>query len=406
MSNGSEGKNKIKKVASDLVYSIAALVLMNGVIQLVLYPYLNAQMGDANFGTVLSVLSVVSIMGSTFGTAANYSRMMATANRTHANGEYNIFLIVISALSVVVSAVTLIVFKSFSAILFTLLCVLMVVSILRYYADVQFRMTLNYKGFFVYYALIAVGYVVGVLVYRFSKSWTIAILPGELFAVMYVAFSGNIFKRPFLQRSEHFKENIHSMITLSGANFISALILNADRILINVFVGEIEVTTFYTATLIGKIIALLTTPINGVIIGYLSKYKGKFTRKFFAIIVGAVFVVGVVGTFACTGVSYVFVKIMYPNVFDSAKEFFILANAGQLFYFVSGSLMVVLMRFSEEKIQLYINTIYAILFAVIVIPSVIFFGLWGITIALVVVNVARLAIVAGFGFVKLKSTAE
>lgn len=61
------GKKLSKALAGDLVYSIAGLVCMNGVIQLFMYPYLEKLQGSAAFGDVLTLLAVVSILATTFG---------------------------------------------------------------------------------------------------------------------------------------------------------------------------------------------------------------------------------------------------------------------------------------------------------------------------------------------------
>ena len=65
-------KKKTLSIASDLIYSIAGLMLMNGMLQLLINPTLNNWMGEDAFGNYQSVLAVVSIMGTTFGVAANY----------------------------------------------------------------------------------------------------------------------------------------------------------------------------------------------------------------------------------------------------------------------------------------------------------------------------------------------
>jgi hypothetical protein len=94
---------------------------------------------------------------------------------------------------------------------------------------------------------------------------------------------------------------------------------------------------------------------------------------------------------------------MYPaEVYNAAKEYFFLANAGQILYFISGSLMVVVLRFTDEKYQLIINMTYAVLFALIVIPSVWLYGLWGITFGLLAVNAIRFILVAAVGFLSIR----
>ena len=146
-----EQKTGKKRYLSDLIYSILGLVVMNGVIQMVLYPYLNKQMGEERFGDVLSLISVVAIMGTTFGTAANYSRVVSTTKRKVENGDYNFFLIIIAIFSLIVSLPTLLIMKELTVWGYAGFSILMIFTVMRYYADVEFRLNINYKRFFVFY---------------------------------------------------------------------------------------------------------------------------------------------------------------------------------------------------------------------------------------------------------------
>ena len=94
-------KNKsglVKKASKDFIFSVLALVIYNGVLQLLIYPEIELRIGEGAFGTVLYLISAVSIMGAGFGTAASYSRMMAKKNREEKNGDYNVFLLIIAAI--------------------------------------------------------------------------------------------------------------------------------------------------------------------------------------------------------------------------------------------------------------------------------------------------------------------
>lgn len=91
------------------------LIAMNGVIQLIPYPGFQRHLGTESFGQVLTLLSIISIMGSTFGTAANYSRMVAKTKKIECKGDYNIFLLIIAALCVPVSIAGLMWLGNFGA---------------------------------------------------------------------------------------------------------------------------------------------------------------------------------------------------------------------------------------------------------------------------------------------------
>lgn len=395
-------KKKIFNIASDLVFSIAGLMLMNGMLQVLINPMLNKWMGEDAFGNYQSIFAVVSIMGTTFGVAANYSRMVRARDKKDTNGDYNFFLTVISVLCIAVAAGTLIVYQSFNVVHFLLLTVLMVATVFRYYGDVNYRLKLNYKGFFVYYAIITAGYCLGLLVYKFvSPLWMLTFIAGEVAAIIFVLFNGNIFKgKDLMKRSPEFSGTMKSVGVLSATNLLSAIAQQSDKIVLGLAMGGEAVTTFYVATLLGKVISLLTTPLNGVLIGYLTKYEGKFTKKMFAVFVVALLGIGIVALGGCYIASEIFVKLFYPDVFGEAEQYFLVANAGQIFYFISNCLMTVILRVANEKHQMYINIVYIIIYVATVIPLTMTYGIWGMAIALLVTNGLKFTITSVVGFIK------
>ena len=71
------------------------------------------------------------------------------------------------------------------------------------------------------------------------------------------------------------------------------------------------------------------------------------------------------------------------------------------FYFIANTLTVILLRFTDEKYQLVINILFLIVFVVIAIPMTIALGLWGMAIALVVVNLIKILIIMAVGCAKI-----
>ncbi len=402
-----DGRSIAKSFSRDLLYSIAGLVSMNAVIQFVVYPVLQAQMGAENYGIVISLISIIAIMCCSLATAANYSRMVVSTHTEDVKGDYNIFLAIISAISVVVAIVAVIWVGWSSAAEFIGMSALMVFTILRYYGDVSFRLTLNYKGFFFYYLTVSVGYLIGVVLVYFGGSifnlvqwWWIALIIGEVASFVYVFRKGLLYKKPYFAPSVRMSENARSVAALSSAYLLSAIIMNADRLLLLAFVGGTAVTIFYTASLVGKMIALLTSPLNGVIIGYLSKHKRGISRAFFAKFVAVLLVCGVVLSGLCILASIVLIHLLYPTIYDMVEPFFLVACLGQVFYFLSETVMVVVLKLARERYQFYLNLIYAVIFFAAAVPGVIFGGIWGIAWAILIVNVIRFLLISVFGFMK------
>ncbi|MCR5689012.1 MAG: hypothetical protein K6G71_02070 [Clostridiales bacterium] len=395
------GKKAAFHIAGDLIWSIAALVIFNGAVQLFIYPSFKKQMGAEEFGVALFYIALISLVASTFGTAANYSRMVQSTTGHDRNADYNIYLIICVAVCVPIAFV-MIPMKGLSVTGAALLFLLLAFSILRYYDDVQFRLTVNFKGYFVYYVIITAGYCLGLLAYRFTGEWMATILVGEVLATVFVLIRGHIFKPPFLKKSEFFSETSRSVWILTAAQLIPAIVLNADRLLLEPMHGGEANTTYYIASLVGKTVAILTVPIDGVLLGYLAKWEGKFTKKLFAVFTVGMLAMGAVFTLACWGGSYVFVYLFYREELANVSRYFLIANAGQIFFFVSNTLMVVVLRFAAEKYQTYINIIYALIFAAAV-PFVTYkYGVLGFSVSVLAVNAIKFAVVAAVGFSRLK----
>ena len=396
-------KRKYANVASDMIFSIAAVVVLNAVIQLFIYPSFNSKLGPEAYGEAITVMSMVAVMGIGFGIAANYSRMVMSTKKRDVKGDYNIFLLMIWVLCVPVAFFTAKVFVSeFSVLNAVCIALLMISTVTRYYSDAEFKLNINYKGYFVYNICIAAGYSLGMPIFFATGNWMIPMIIGETASVVYTAIRGTLYRRPLLKKSEYFKEDFKSFGVLSCSYVADTLIQNADRLLLNaMFSDGTMVTTFYNAALIGKVIALLTTSLKSVLIGYLAKFDGKFTKKFYNLITAALLLVGIVAALACTLVSHVFIRIMYPDTYEACRPYFLVANAGQVLYFISSTIMIVVLRFADEKYQMQMNVLYTVLYLVVVPVCTYFFQIWGLAYGILAVNLTKFLIVYFIGLWQL-----
>ena len=92
---------------------------------------------------------------------------------------------------------------------------------------------------------------------------------------------------------------------------------------------------------------------------------------------------------------------MYADIFDMVKPYLWFANLGQVFYFIANTLTVILLRFTDEKYQLVINIVFLIAFVIIAIPMTMVWNLWGMAIALVIVNLIKILMIMIVGCRKI-----
>ena len=372
-------KEKIKALLTDSMWSIAGLMLMNVVVQFLVYPVWNNHLGSEEYGNILYLISIMNIIAISVGSACNYARMTESATKDTWNINYNIILM---ASSVIVIPVMLIIVK-FCGVPMTVteavtFLILTILTMWRFYADVEYRLHLNYKGYFLYYLFISIGYLIGIVLFKVTGMWALALIPGEIAGLIMVFAKGSVFKKD----TEFSKESF-----------------NGDRLVLKIFIDGTAVTVYYIASLLGKTVSLISTPLNSVIIGYLAKYKGNLNLKFMNLVTVFSLAAVVIGTLLCTIASHILIYILYPQNYHEVKQFFIIANMAQVFYFVTNVITVILLRFSKARYQLYINVVYAAAFCAICIPVTLYLAdMWAFCIALLVVCILRMAVSLFLGY--------
>lgn len=388
-----EGKQKLRAISVDLLWSIAAMVVLNATIQFMLYPQLHTMTSDAAFGDILTLLSVISIIASSFGSAANYSRMLASTKNKAPSSDYLNLLLLTGLVCIPALLVVLKTLGDLSPRTAVLYSVLMLVSLLRYYCDVEYRLHLDYRKYFLFYFFIALGYAAGLLVFRKAEQWYGILILGEACALLFAALTSPVFQGYTVSKSACFRINRAGWIQLSLSNLIATGVLNADRILIRYLIGGAAVTVFYVATLLGKVISMISTPLNGVIIGYITKYREHLNRKTI-LLAGVVSLIAVpVLGLACVLGTEIIIPVLYPGVLDNNLVFVFLACLGQVLYFISNTLMVFIMKMYGEKMALWISIGYGVLFFAAAVPMTIGFGLMGMAGAILIVNAIKMGVI-------------
>ena len=393
----------IKTFFSDSLWSILALVLMNVISQFIVYPVWSKIYGSEPYGNIVYAMSIINIFAISLGSALNYTRMVDSAKKETQNGDYNIILCVIGPFaSLACTILSILSIPNFSLSECLLIGILCYFTTWRYYADVEYRLNLNYKGYFKYYTIISIGYLIGILLFLISGLWPLTLLPGEIIGLIYVWKKGKIFRNMPITRTGNFPIILKNSSILIITNIISNVIFNGDRLLLQNMLGGGAVTTYYLASLIGKTMTLITTPLNSVMIGHLAKYKKNFTLKNVAYLVLATLLGIIIGTLGSYLGSHIVIRILYPENHNQVKEFFLLANLSQIVYFITNILTTFLLRVANTNCQLVINIFYAFCFITICLFTTMSYGIWGFCISLLIVNILRYLLAVAFCVMNIK----
>lgn len=391
-------KTNQKRIVSNTAYTIGGALLMNGVLQVLVYPLLNRIMGSDQLGELLYLMGLVAILCPSVGQALNTSRLVVRRDYDVSNGDYNILLLLFGGVGTVVA---LVVAKSSMTtpmvILWTI--ILLMTTIFRYYGDVEYRLNLNYQKYFIYYTVLTVGYVAGFGLYLLTKNWFLVFITGEAAAIIYLAATGTVF-RGFFDRSKWFNKASQRGGFLVFSYLITNLTLNIDRLVLENLIGHLAVTQYYVTSLIGKTLVLLVAPVNTIIISYLTRKQERINRKQFMMFTGIGIGVSFV-FFICAQIGTpIFVKLFYGDLYDSVKGMITVVNLSQILGVLSAYLFIVVLTFTEEKWQLLLQIFHLVVIVALVLLFTGSGGIMGFAEAVLIANAIRVAAVILLGLIK------
>lgn len=278
-------------------------------------------------------------------------------------------------------------------------CVLILLMVFRYYGDVEFRLNLNYRNYFIYYAVMTAGYLLGFGLFFLTGNWYLIFITGEALAILYIVLTGTIF-RDFLRVSGAFRAAAMRGTFLLMSYIVTNLTLNIDRLMLKMLVDNLAVTQYYVVSLIGKTMVLLVAPINTIIISYLTKRKENLNRKQYMMFVGAGLGVSLVFFLGAEIVTPIFLKLLYPDLYDSVRGVITIVNASQILGLLSAYIFIVVLTFTEEKWQMILQVVHLAVILALVYAMTPQGGLHGFSVAVLMANGIRVLLIILFGLVR------
>ena len=404
-----------KAVAASTIYTIAGALVLNGVLQILIYPRLTAEMGAERAGAVLYVMAFVNILGPSIGQALNNSRLVLRREHQVTNGDYDTVILLLTAVGTV-GAFIFSFLTSPGALLnavrigcswlplpaaVILAAVLILLTVFRYYGDVEYRLTLEYRKYFIYYVLIGAGYAAGYLLFRLTGMWILIFPAGEAAGLLYLAFRGRLFQR-FFQKSPFYPVVLARGTVLVLSYFITNLSLNIDRLFLAGTLGNESVTLYYTVSLIGKTLVLFVAPINTVVISYITKKRVRFDRKLFLRFTAVGVGVSLFFFILCEIGTPIFLRLFYPTLKEAAGPYITVVNISQILAILSAFLFIVVLTFTGERWQLLLQGGHLALVLILITLMTRGGGMRGFSYGILTANAVRVAAVVLLGFLKAK----
>lgn len=309
--------NSKKKVTFDFIYTVGATVVLNAVLQILVYPLINRIGGQDNLGNVTYYMSIVNIIAISIGSSTCNNRLALLRKYNATNTDYLLYILSIMPIGIV--AVILFVYKDLDLLGVLLICLLVSITCLRSYCQVQYRIVLSYEKYFLMFFICSIGYLFGVVVFYFTRCWQLIFIIGELSSCIFVFFTGNVLK--FDSKSENFVKVYKSTIILSLSSCIYEITTNADRLILKNFDSAKSVSLYYTISSVPKLLFMLSLPINNIVLSYVANKKLELNKKSFIKLTIAFSGLGVVFYLGSIVGIPIFMKLLYSDIWEQGKSY-------------------------------------------------------------------------------------
>ncbi|MEG0392710.1 MAG: hypothetical protein RR626_08105 [Anaerovoracaceae bacterium] len=365
----------MKKFFYDLSFSFTSMVVPMIVLQLIIYPIVSRRISDDTYGLMITTFSMIMLVAGTFGTEFNNIRLLKenSYKKEGLVGDFNFLLIGYNIISIIVMFIIMRMLdyelNLFSLVVIVLIAALMLINS---YAEVAFRLVLDYQKILMSKVMMAVGYLVGLGLFLLTRHWELIYFSSQFCTFIFFLWKTDLLHEGF-QRTKLLKETLKDATFLQVSGFLLRAINYADKLLLFPLLGGAGVSIYYTANLFGKIILEGLTPVNNVILSYLRR-RETFSNQIFLLYTLVCSLVCAVGYFVCVLISRPVLTILFPQWVDSAMELVPVTTLSICVFAVSSLLLPFTLKFCNIMWQVLINGSTFVLY---IICAYSFFQLYG-----------------------------
>lgn len=375
----------------DSLLNIVATAIPIIILQLVTLPIIGNQLGGDQYGLIVTLISLFTVLSFPFGNVLNNIRLLVDKEYSEKRifGDFNILLIGSIVLSTIMMIIGTVYYEGqFSFISISLIILISCLNLLREYLGVSFRLQLNYKKIVINNVILTIGYILGTILFSLMEYWQFIFIFGYGFSVLYIIKNSTLLKEPVV-RTDLFNSTTYKSIVLLGSSLLTNVLNYADKLLIFPLLGPAAVTIYYTATILGKIISMAITPINGVILSYIVRLE-KINHKTFGSIMLLTGTVGIIGYFFTIWISPLVLGFLYPDWANESLKYIYITTATAIVGVISSVIQPFILKFNHINWQLIINGSNVIVYMVCAFVLYQFYGIMGFCIGIFISNVYQL----------------
>lgn len=340
----------------DFVLNFAAVALPIAVLQLIVLPVVNSVIGSDSYGLAVSLIAVLNAVPVAMGNSLCNARLLleGTYLKRKVLGDFNPLLLLICGVSFIVSFVCSVVcgYGWFDACMTGIAGVLMAAY---NYQIVAYRLNLDYRGMLVSNALVAAAMLIGMALFLVSDRWQMVLIIGYAAGVAYIAEKTSVMDGGF-GKTCLWSETCKAEGALLFSLVLSGLVNYGDRLVLLPLQGGSAVSIYYIASLVGKLLVMVVSPMSTVVLSYVIR-SSELKRRSSLKLLGISSVIGLAFWLLTIVLAPPILTFLYPNEAKWAVAFVPIVTGVSVLQAQCSLLNPTLMRFYSAKWQVFGNAL-------------------------------------------------
>ncbi len=390
----------IKKIGFDTILNIVSYAIPIIALQFAIFPLVAKYWNTNNYGLMLSLTSIVGVAAEMAGGTLSNVKLILNSKYKEQNliGDFSyIFLSTNIVIAVILFILFAFIYKLPIYNIILLLCYFILFSV-RSYLTVGYRIELKYNLVFINNLILCGGYLIGLYIAILLNKWEYIYIIGLGLASIHLFITTDVWKEP-IKKTILYKETIRKDIALMGAYFVGNSMNYFDRVFLYAITGALLVSGYYVATVFGKVMNLLITPINMVMLSYLSK-KSKINVQEITFCIIAVLLFTLIFTFLANIIASYVLSILYPQYYIDILYLIPIATLATVLTSCTSLFKTLAMRYASGKSIFVTELIYIALYIISATILLKTDGIKGFCIATIIATFIRLFIFTGILFKK------
>ena len=313
----------VKKFTGDVFFNTLAFAIYIFAQQICVLPILARKTDDNLFSIVVIFISVYSIICNSIGNELGITRQVRyeeDLDKKVSPYIYDTFIMYAFPIIAVIAGIILGLFR-FDFLNIISFAFIIALGNLRLYLASFFRLKKEFKKVVLQNIMYTVGLGIGLILFFVLRQVCFPFACAEICSVLYSIWCSE-FSLKHVMNIQGFKSNYRfvsrTFTDLSLMSLLTNMMVYFDKLVMYPILGAKAVAVYYAANSMSKAINLIVNPVYGVVLSWLGTSTGSKRGAIVGITQKLNFPVIVLATAISWPVTYVAIKLLYPQYFSEA----------------------------------------------------------------------------------------